>query len=149
MPSVTYAFNWNDAYLFFFHPSGIFWWRMYHGGGKGTWFPKVAEASLSHGARKMLAFWQSPSVAQRKPASNDYCSNQFRLSEQKKKKKKPPSPCLASFFFFCSASNWHMLGKCAHRRILIYWCLLPLLYIPGSYVSVMDEADVRHHSTSS
>ena len=122
MPSVTYALNWNDAYLFFFHPSGIFWWRMYHGGEKGTWFPKVAESSLSHGARKMLAFWQSPSVAQRKPDSNDYCSNQFRPSEQKKKSL---SPCLASFFLFlfcfklayarkvCSQENFNLLMSLA------------------------------------
>lgn len=35
------------------------------------------------------------------------------------------------FFFFCHGSNWHRHGKCAHRRILIYWCFLPLLYIPA------------------
>lgn len=84
-------------------------------------FPKVAEPSLSRGARrKHLHFDEVHQLHKENQILMITVQTSSGRVSHKKKKKKSLFPCLASFFFFCPASNWHMLGKRAHRRILIY-----------------------------
>ena len=82
--------------------------------------PKVAEPSLSRGVRrKYLHFDEVHQLHE----ENQILMITVQTSSGRvshKKKKKISLPLFSVFFFFCPASNWHMLGKRAHRRILIY-----------------------------